>query len=229
MIRVRTIMFASAMLVLPASAHAQYAVVDYAAIAKQVEQIGQLKSQLENMKQQLTQAQKMYDSVNGLTNMSDIAGVLNDPAIRKALPENFADVEGLLSGNGSGAFGSSAQKFLDGNSTYQTSANDFYAQELARTQKRNAGELSIGEQMYEAATKRVDGLETLRKQISKSEDAKEVAALSARIQSESALLQTDMLRMQALSMVSEAQSKVEDQRARENWRAKLDRMKEALK
>ena len=204
-------------------------VLDTTAIAKQVEQIAQLKSQLETLKDQLAQGEALYNSMNGATNMSNIAGLLNDPDIRKALPGKFSDVEGLLQGNGSGSFGSSAQRHLEGNSSYQTSANDFYAQELAKAQKRNAGELSLGEQMYEAASKRVDGLEDLRKQISKSSDQKEVAALSARIQSESALLQTDMLRMEALKMVQEAQSKVEDQRARENWRQKLDNMESALK
>ncbi|WP_018391656.1 P-type DNA transfer protein VirB5 [Ancylobacter sp. FA202] len=204
-------------------------VLDTTAIAKQVEQIAQLKSQLDTLKEQLAQGQALFDSMNGVTNMSNVAGLLNDPEIRNALPGNFSEVEGLLQGNGSGAFGSSAQRHLDSNSSYQTNANDFYAQELAKVQKQNAGQLSLGEQMYEAATKRVDGLEELRKQISKSSDAKEVAALSARIQSESALLQTDTLRMQALKMVQDAQIKVDEQRARENWRQKLDNMEKSLK
>ncbi|MFG1298022.1 P-type DNA transfer protein VirB5 [Xanthobacter sp. V13C-7B] len=227
--RLRIFLLTAAILGVPCTAGAQgIPVFDTTSIAKQVEQIAQLKSQLDTLKDQLTQDQKLYDSMNGLTNMSDVASALNDPEVRNALPSNFSDVEGLLNGNGSGSLGSSAQRYLDANSTYQPSANDYYAQELAKVQRRNAGELSVGERMYQTAAKRVDGLEELRKKISKSSDQKEVAALSARIQSESALLQNDMLRMQALKMVSDAQSRVEDQRAREQWRAKLDGMKEAL-
>ncbi|MGE4409604.1 MAG: P-type DNA transfer protein VirB5 [Sphingobium sp.] len=225
---VKAALFATVVALSPVPAFAQYAVIDYTSITKQVEQIAQLKQQLQTLQQQLTQMQKLYDSANGLTNMGDIASVLNQSSTRKALPENFSEVESLLSGSGSGTFGTSATKFLNGNSLYTTSANDYYAQALSKVQKSNAGELTLGEQMYEAASKRLDGLETLRKQISQAADQKTVAALSARIQSESALLQNDMLRMQALKMVQDAQSKVDDQRARENWREKLDSMKDAL-
>ncbi len=113
-------------------------VIDETAIAKQIESITQLKSQLDTLNQQLQQAQQLYASLNKVTNMADVVGLLNDPSIRKALPQDFNAIEGLLKGNGTGVLGNSASKFLDDNSTYRTSANDFYAQELARAQNQNA-------------------------------------------------------------------------------------------
>jgi len=225
--------FALAMMValLPAgTAFAQgIPVIDETAIAKQIESITQLKSQLDTLNQQLQQAQQLYASLNKLTNMADVAGLLNDPSIRKALPQDFNAIEGLLKGSGSGVFATSASKFLEENSTYRTDANDFYAQELARAQNQNAGQMSLGQQIYDAATKRIDGIDQLRQQISGAADAKDIADLQARLQAETAFLQTDVLRMQALQMVQQAQVQVDDQRKAEDWRKRLDAMAEALK
>ncbi|MBN9982571.1 P-type DNA transfer protein VirB5 [Rhizobium laguerreae] len=204
-------------------------VIDETAIAKQIESITQLKSQLDTLNQQLQQAQQLYASLNKVTNMADVAGLLNNPSIRKALPQDFNAIEGLLKGSGTGVFGTSASKFLENNSTYRTDANDFYAQELARAQNRNAGQMSLGQQIYDAATKRIDGIDQLRQQISAAADAKDIADLQARLQAETAFLQTDVLRMQALQMVQQAQVQVDDQRKAEDWRKRLDAMGEALK
>ncbi|MBY3278198.1 P-type DNA transfer protein VirB5 [Rhizobium laguerreae] len=204
-------------------------VIDQTAIAKQIESITQLKSQLDTLNQQLQQAQQLYASLNKVTNMADVAGLLNDPSIRKALPQDFNAIEGLLKGSGTGVFGTSASKFLENNSTYRTDANDFYAQELARAQNRNAGQMSLGQQIYDAATKRIDGIDQLRQQISSAADAKDIADLQARLQAETAFLQTDVLRMQALQMVQQAEVQVDDQRKAEDWRKRLDAMGEALK
>ena len=201
---------------------------DQAAIAKQIESIAQLKSQLDALNEQIGQARQLYGSLNKLTDMADVAEVLNDPAIRKALPFDFAAIEGLLKGNGTGVFGDSASRFLEGNSAYRTDADDFYAQELSRLQNKNAGQMSVGEQIYDAATKRIDGIDQLRGKISTAGDAKEIADLQARLQAEQAFLQTDVLRMEGLRMVQQAQNQVDEQRKAEDWRQRMDNMKAAL-
>ncbi|MCD4662657.1 P-type DNA transfer protein VirB5 [Rhizobium pusense] len=204
-------------------------VTDQAAIAKQIESIAQLKSQLDALNQQISQAQQLYGSLNKITNMADVASLLNDSSIRKALPQDFNAIESLFNGSGSGVFGDSASKFLEGNSTYRTDANDFYAQELSRVQNKNAGQMSLGQQIYDAATKRIDGIDELRQKISSAADAKDIADLQARLQAESAFLQTDVLRMQGLQMVQQAQVQVDDQRKAEDWRKRMDTMGAALK
>ncbi|WP_411906094.1 P-type DNA transfer protein VirB5 [Rhizobium mayense] len=203
-------------------------VIDQTAIAKQIESITQLKSQLDALNQQLQQAQQLYGSLNKLTNMADVASLLNDPAIRKALPGDFSAVESLLRGAGSGTLGDAASQFLTDNSTYKTSANDFYAQELSRLQNKNAGQMGLGQQIYDTATKRIDGIDQLRRQISSASDAKDIADLQARLQAETAFLQTDMLRMQALQMVQQAEVQVDEQRKAEDWRKRMDTMGAAL-
>ena len=204
-------------------------VIDQSSILKQIESIAQLKSQLDALHQQIEQAQQLYGSLNKLTDMADVAKVLNNPAIRKALPSDFSQIESLFKGNGTGAFGQSASKFLDSNTGYRTDADDFYAKELSRIQNRNAGQMSLGEQIYDAATKRIDGIDELRGKISSAGDAKSIADLQARLQAEQAFLQTDVLRMEGLQMVQRAQAEVDEQRKAEDWRQRMDSMKAALK
>jgi type IV secretion system protein VirB5 len=204
-------------------------VIDQTAIAKQIESITQLKSQLDALNQQLQQAQQLYGSLNKITSMADVASLLNEPSVRKALPRDFNAIEGLFKGSGSGVFGNAASKYLERNSTYRTDANDFYAQELTRAQNQNAGQMSLGQQIYDVATKRIDGIDQLRQQISSAADAKDIADLQARLQAESAFLQTDVLRMQGLQMVQQAQVGVDDQRKAEDWRKRMDTMGAALK
>lgn len=203
-------------------------VIDKTAIVKWASQLEAMKEQFDALNQQISQAEQLYGSLNKLTNMADVASLLNNPSIRQALPQDFASIESLLSGNGSGVFGDAASKFLEGNSTYQTTANDFYSQELARTQNRNAGQMSLGQQIYDAATKRIEGIDQLRQQISSASDFKDIADLQARIQAESAFLQTDLLRMQGLQMVQQAQAQVEEQRQAEDWKKRMDTMGAAL-
>lgn len=204
-------------------------VIDQSAIAKHIESITQLKSQLDALNQQIAQAQQLYGSLNKITDMADVASLLNNPAIRKALPQDFDAIEGLIKGSGTGVFGNSASKFLDQNSTYRTDANDFYAKELSRVQNQNAGQMSLGQQIYDAATKRIDGIDELRRKISSAADAKSIADLQARLQAETAFLQTDVLRMQGLEMIQQAQVQVDDQRKAEDWRQRMDTMGAALK
>ncbi|UXN57774.1 P-type DNA transfer protein VirB5 [Phyllobacterium zundukense] len=203
-------------------------VIDQTAIAKQIESIAQLKSQLDALNQQLEQAQQLYGSLNKITDMADVASVLNDPSVRKALPQDFTAIESLFNGQGTDVFGNSATKFLEKNSTYRTEAGDFYAQELSRIQNQNAGQMSLGQQIYDAATKRIDGIDQLRQKISSAADAKDTADLQARLQAETAFLQTDVLRMQGLQMIQQAQVQVDDQRKSEDWRKRMDAMGAAL-
>ncbi|WP_313614907.1 P-type DNA transfer protein VirB5 [Agrobacterium sp.] len=204
-------------------------VIDQSAIAKHIESIAQLKSQLDALNQQIAHAQQLYGSLNKITDMADVASLLNNPSIRNALPQDFNAVESLFNGSGIGVVGDSASKFLESNSTYRTDADDFYAQELLRLQNKNAGQISLGQQIYDAATKRIDGIDELRQKISSAADAKDIADLQARLQAETAFLQTDVLRMQGLQMVQQAQMQVDEQRKAEDWRQRMDTMGAALK
>jgi len=211
------------------AAQAQMVVIDPSAIGKQVEQLQQMVQQLNTMKQQLDQAQQLYGSLNKLTDMNSVASVLNNPQIRNALPREFSQIESLFKGYGTGAFGNLVNSYASSNPSYSSPGNDFYTQELAKLNKTNAAAQSLAQSIYEGASQRMDGIEQLRQRLSSASDAKDVLDLQARLQAEQAFLQTDLLRMQGLRMIQQAQVDVNAQRRQEEERRQIDRLGAALR
>ena len=189
---------------LSAPAKGQIWVYDPAAVTQLINQATQMAAQLQ-------QLQSIQGGLNKLTNMGDVAALLNNPAIRSALPQGFARVQSSLT-SGGGGYGS---QFTSGNQTYASPGNTFYAQELARQQGINAGQMGLAQQMYDAATARMAGIEQLRQQLNVSLDAKTTLDLTARLGIEQAYLQIDINRMQALAMLQQAQVQVASTRQTE--------------
>ena len=225
------LLIAAAMVGLPTHGLAQQGVpvFDAGAIAKHIEQIGKLTEQIKTMEAQLTQAKQLYESFNKLTDVNDVASLLNSEEFRQHLPKEFGEIEKLVSGGG-GSLAGIVDRYLDQNRAYQGGdANSFYRTELDRIARQTGAKHSIGQSVYDTASKRIDGLEELRQKITGSKDAKDVLDLSARIQAEQALLQNEVLRMQGLAMVQQARGEMDGQRAEECRRQLVDEMKAALK
>lgn len=228
--RVSRLLIAAALAGLPALSFAQQGVpvFDASAIAKHVEQIGKLTEQIKTMEAQLTQAKQLYESFNKLTDVNDVASLLSSDEFRKHLPKEFGEIEKLVSGGG-GSLAGLVDRYLDQNRAYQAGdANSFYRTELDRIARQTGAKHSIGQSVYDTASKRIDGLEELRQKITGSKDAKDVLDLSARIQAEQALLQNEVLRMQGLAMVQQARGDMDGQRQKERERQLVDEMKAAL-
>jgi type IV secretion system protein VirB5 len=227
---VSRLLIAAVLAGLPAHGFAQQGVPvsDAGAIAKHVEQIGKLTEQIKTMQAQLTQAKQLYESFNKLTDVNDVASLLSSDEFRKHLPKEFGEIEKLVSGGG-GSLASVVDRYLDQNRAYQGGdANSFYRTELDRIARQTGAKHSIGQSVYDTASKRIDGLEELRRKITESKDAKAVLDLSARIQAEQALLQNEVLRMQGLAMVQQARGDMDGQRQKERERQLVDEMKAAL-
>ena len=221
----------------PLPASAQGIVFDPSVFGRQFEQLTEMKrqfealsSQLKVAQDQLGQAKQLYDSLNKLTSVNDVASLLNSAEFRRYLPNGFAEIEGLIKGSGSGSFASSIESYLGQNRYYTENAgNSFYASELDRIARQTGAKQSIGQAVYDTASRRIDQLETLRRQINQSPTIKDVLDLSVRFQAEQALLQNDVLRMHGLTMISQAQSEMDAQRERERNRKLVDEMKAALR
>ena len=202
--------------VLSAPAAAQgIPVIDVSAIAQAIQQLQQMQAQLGQLKQ-------THASFNKLTSMGEIAAILNKPDIRRALPSNFGDAQTALLGQGADAFKSS-----DG--IYVSPASDYYTAQVNRQRDGIAGQKSIGQQMYDAASTRIDGIDTLRRQIGQAEDPKTIADLQARIGTEIAAANTDVLRMQALAMVVRAQEQQDELKRGQDFEQSLQKQIDALR
>ena len=80
-------------------------VFDPQAYARQFKELQELTKQLDTMKEQLSEAKALYDSMNQLTNVNDIASLLNSDEFRRYLPAEFSEIEGVIDGSASGFAG----------------------------------------------------------------------------------------------------------------------------
>ena len=191
-------------------------VIDATAIANSKTEFAK---EIAQMVKELEEAKRLYDAVNGLTEMADIVDALNDPKVRELLGPDAMSIASALDVNidALGDLSDTANGFLDHTrvTASDVSAEDFYRQELDRIGARTARDAAVGDRIVQSADDRLAGLERLRQAIGTASTQKEIDALQARLQVESAMLQNDTNRIQGLAMLQEAQSAVEAQRERE--------------
>lgn len=191
-------------------------VIDATAIANSKAEFAK---EIAQMVKELEEAKRLYDAVNGLTEMADIADALNDPKVRELLGPDAMSIASALDVNidDLGDLSDTANGFLDHTrvTASDVSAEDFYRQELDRIGARTARDAALGDRILKSADDRLAGLERLRQAIGSASTQKDINALQARLQVESAMLQNDTNRIQGLAMLQEAQSEVEAQRQRE--------------
>lgn len=190
-------------------------------LAQAFEQVKNQVKQIEHLKSQLDEAKRLYDSVNDFKNVEDVARLLDQDDIRRYLPENFDDYEDLLTGKGSGDLADRIAAIRSGAKVPgYTATDDFYGKALERQGMHAARGQGLGEAIYETAEERLGGLEELRDSIDRSDNVGELTAISTRLQAEQAILQNDLMRMQGLKMVQEAEERTGRQAKEEEYKRK---------
>lgn len=160
---------------------------------------------VEQGKQQIETAANQLQSLQKLTNMSEIASTLNLPQIRNILPTTTTDVTTLFGGDLTrlgqlGTLASSIQSRYRVSSSGSSSADEAYNQALRDSTGSAATTAALGENTLSISQSRMQGLDQLRQQLASAKDPKDVMDLQARIAVEQAQLQNDMLKMQAIQM-----------------------------
>ena len=200
-----TLLFAAPM---PALAQG-IAVHDSANLIQQINAVRQAIQVVAQGKQQIAEAQKLYQDLNKLTDIPQLAQQLKSDALRD-LDISGGSLEGFGNGNldvvGAGRAKADAvyrdllkQLGLSG-SEQSRAAYDLNARNIGI----NAG---LAENMGAAVTSRSEGLDQLRSRLTSAATAKEVADLTARLQLESAAMQNDQLRLQAIALQQQAQER----------------------
>jgi type IV secretion system protein VirB5 len=200
-----TILFAAP---LPAIAQG-IAVHDSANLIQQINSVRQTIQVVAQGKEQIAEAQKLYQDLNKLTDIPQVAQQLKSDALRE-LDTSEGSLEGFGNGDldvvGAGRAKADAvyrdllkQLGLSG-SEQSRAAFDLNA--------RNIGiQAGLAENIGAAVTSRTEGLDQLRTRLSTAATAKEVGDLTARLQLESAAMQNDQLRLQAIALQQQAQER----------------------
>ena len=182
---------------------------DSASLIQQINTVRQTIQMVQQGKEQIAEAQRLYEDLNKLTDIPTLAQQLKTDALRE-LDTSNGSLEGFGNGdlNVVGAGRAKADEVYRGlldrlglaGSEQWRAAFDLNARNIGI----NAG---LAENVGSAVTSRAQGLDQLRTRLATASTAKEVADLTARLQLESAAMQNDQLRLQAIALQQQAQER----------------------
>lgn len=209
------------------AAHAQIPVTDGASIAKQianqVETIAKWKLQYDQMMSQIDQAKQQYDSLTGSRGLGTI---MNDPAMRDYLPNDWQGVYDSVKTGGYSGLSGTGKTVYDANKIYDLCAKLLPANERTACEAqavKGAQDKGFALDAYNAAKNRINQIDQLMGKINQTQDPKAIAELQARIGAEQANIQNEQTKLQMYSMVAAAEDRLQQQRQRELNAQTLDK------
>ncbi|OAO04910.1 hypothetical protein A8B75_06770 [Sphingomonadales bacterium EhC05] len=199
---------------------------DSASLIQQINTVRQALQMVEQGKEQIAEAQKLYQDLNKLTDIPALAQQLKTDALRE-LDTSNGSLEGFGNGdlNVVGAGRAKADEVYRGLLDWLGLAGSEQSRAAFDLNARNIGiNAGLAENVGSAVTSRAEGLDQLRTRLATASTAKEVADLTARLQLESAAMQNDQLRLQAIALQQKAQERT---RAAEGQAALAQKLDEA--
>jgi type IV secretion system protein VirB5 len=198
-------------------AHAQFAVIDVAAVARMIQQIKTMADQLETARNQLTQAQRTLDAMRGGRGMERLlAGTA-----RNYLPSSWAELEQAVDA-ASGQYRQLSTQFqqlvqasavLSPDLLAALSPQDRLELENAR---RSAAMLQVSTRAaLTASSDRFNSLQQLIDAIPSATDQKAILDLQARIAVEQGMLANEQTKLYVLTEAARADEQARRQKLRE--------------
>lgn len=204
------LMAAALVATLPATAHAQgIPVHDTQSTLQLIAQVRNTLQQIQQGEQIITQATNTFNSLSKITDVANIASVLNDRNVSQLLPSGVTDIIRLGQSDyaGLGNFGSAAQGIsnrytiqtsLGPNGSLSSSASSAYSRYLASVNQGPSVAATLGYNISNQTASVDSGLDQLRSQISTSKDPKDTMDLNTRATIESAKINNRLLQLMAI-------------------------------
>ena len=179
---------------------------DSANLLQQINAVRQAIQVVAQGKAQIAEAQKLYQDLNKLTDIPRLAQQLKTDALRQ-LDTSSTSLQGFGSGdlNVVGAARGKADSVYRGLLAQLGVGGSEQSRAAFDLNARNIGiQAGLAESLGASATSRAQGLDQLRSRLASAGTSKEVADLTARLQLESAAMQNDQLRLQAIALQQQA-------------------------
>lgn len=207
------------------AAQAQIPVTDVAGLTQQVQQVISWGQQLQQMKAQIDQQKRMYESMSGSRGLGHL---LNNPALRNSLPQDWQKVYSAIQNGGYKGLSGAGRAIRDANKIYGCENFSASVAKLCERQAvKSAQDKAFAQDAYSVAQARLDNIQGLMSQIDQTEDGKAIAELNARIQAEQAMIQNEQTKLQMFSMLAAAEKDLIDQQKREQSMLDLKRPSKA--
>lgn len=195
------------------NAHAQIPVTDVASLTQQIQQVAAWAQQIQGMKDQLTQQQQLFNSMNGARGIGQL---LNNPELKNALPADWQKVYSSIQSGGYAGLTGAAKAIRDANAIYD--CNLGAASTMTRCKRelnKVAQDKAFASDAYAAAQRRLDNIQALMGQIDNTTDAKQIFELQARMQAENGMIQNEQTKLMMFKMMADSEDKLIAQQKRE--------------
>ncbi|KVL18798.1 type IV secretion system protein [Burkholderia sp. MSMB1826] len=183
---------------MPASAEI-YSVYDERNVAQAIAMVGQLK-------QQVQQEIALYRSMSGARGFG---ALLDRPGLANALPADWQDIYAAIRQGGYAGLTGPAKALRAQNKLYDCEDQRGIDQQICqRALNKPFQDKALGLQAYQTELAELDRIERLMRQIDATQDAKGIAELQARIQSESTAVGNEMTKLQLFKALSDTEDRL---------------------
>ncbi|EBC1886522.1 P-type DNA transfer protein VirB5 [Salmonella enterica] len=187
-------------------------VFDATRAADFIQQFARMKEQLDTARQQLAEAQRLFDSMSGIRGFGDL---FRNTGLREYLPDDLRKIYDSVNGGGYAGISGSIQEILNQERLGTGSVNDLRQAIVDRERNAAATEKAVGLRGYEGAQRRLAQIEALMDEIGRTQDQKAIEELQARIAAEQAAIQNETTKLQLIAHLREAERKLIDEQRRE--------------
>ena len=214
----RLLMAALIVAPLVSPAHAQFAVIDVAAVTQLISEVQQLEQQLATARSQLMQAQAEYQTITGNRGLQSLLS----GTVRNYLPPDWATLQGALQGSPGSypALVADVTQALNANavlsSAQLTGLPAAASASLQATRQSTALLQALSHEALANSSGRFTGLQQLIDAIGSTNDQKSVLELQARTAAEASKLQNEHTKLEDLYQGVQAERWAAAQRARES-------------
>lgn len=195
---------------------AQFAVIDVASVTQLIQQAQTLARQLEQVQQQVAQAQALYQSLTGPRGMQ----LLLSGTVRNYLPSTYQQLTTAEQGAGAFSTLSADIRTAIGANAVLTPAQLAVLSPAAQTQiaasrSNVALQEAVAQEALTNSSNRFAAIQQLIQAIPTAGDQKAILELQARIGAEQGMLQNEQTKLQTIYQATQAQSAIVEQQARE--------------
>lgn len=216
----------------PMQANAGMPVIDFAAVASLAQQLMAWQQQLSGMQRQYEQLQQSrqqltqtYQAMTGSRGMEQLLPL--PESARNYLPASYGELTAILDGGPTGYAGIAEQvrAIMKANSILSNaqmqSLNPEVRQIVEEGREASATFSALTQAAYQNTSQRFAVLQQLIQHIGRAQDAKAIADLQARIQSEQAMLTNEQTKLQSLYQIALSEEAARRQRIRERAAADI--------
>lgn len=200
-------------------------------VAREAARIQQVVHQIQTLQLQLEQLQQVYSSMAHLPGaaLADLQSTLNVPQLRNPLPGGSAPLGQIVNGNGLGLMAGLGRQYFDQNHIFAPADPGGYgAASLGQNANSIAGVQAMADQLYQSAASHISALQGLEGLLAGAPDAKAVADISARVQTEQTYLAAQQVQAQTISNWQGAQVRNNEQQRRESRRCYIEAALQSL-